>query len=152
MPAIEAHLQNLPALTREAQEVRPEEYEHPGLVVTSYPRLFPPMLRVYVHGAWYRGVVRARFTLAAGYAYLTEISPDGMDVITRMYRWDGESVRELRQPAGPTGPAGDPAQRRTAVPRTPGSGTPGRAPANATPRPATASGRPNIARRAAPRR
>ena len=151
MPAIEPALQRFPAPTREAQEVRPAEYEHPGLKVHSYPRLYPPMLRVYVNGAWYRGTVRARFTLPVGYGYLTEISPDGMDVLTRMFRWDGEAVRELRQPAGPTSPGGGPARRRTAGGRTPGSGTPGRAPANATPHPATADGTPYTARRAAPR-
>ena len=152
MPAIEPHLQRLPAPSHEAQEVRPAEYEHPGLKVTSYPRLYPPMLRVYVRGAWYRGVVRARFTLPAGYAYLTEISPDGMDVITRMYRWDGESVRALRQPAPPTAPAADPAPRRTAGGRTPARRTRGRS-AEPSRQPTRAvDGTPGSGQAAAPRR
>jgi hypothetical protein len=96
MPAIEPALQHFPAPDREAQEVRPAEYEHPDLKVTGYPRQDPPTLRVYVGGAWRRAVVRARFTLPVGYAYQCELSPDGMNTLTRMYRWDGESVRVLR--------------------------------------------------------
>lgn len=97
MPAIELALQRFPAPSREAQEVRPTEYEHPALKVTGYPRTHPPMLRVYAGGHWRRAIVRARFTLPTGYAYQCEISPDGMNTITRMFRWDGETVRVLRQ-------------------------------------------------------
>lgn len=98
MPAIEPHLQDLPAPAREVEEVSRVGYGRPGVRVHCYPRAAGPMVRVYIGGAWRRGFVRARYTLPGGFAYLTDISPDGMNTVGRMFRFDGESIRELRQP------------------------------------------------------